>query len=428
MSESRRPLDPNDPIFFAPPRLRESHLASTGSETDPQTAWTPVRPADPRSNSPPVAGRQRHDAFAEAMARAARAQLEAERAKPSLGLQKRPTVDLALSLSIVVAITFLAALVYVVLLSPSQDLSSDRFGLTQAAPQLTQSTRPDEFQRSMPRLVVSNQSGPMNEPLQLGVHIDEPIPAGIILIKGLPPDTSLTVGARIRRSEWSMRAEKIAETKVIPPIDFVGDLPLSAELHQANGAVLVTNTWHLTWGPAARRAETVVADAMAKMAVEPSPMIRQREADQQQLAMTSPTAAKDENQKSGGVPVPATAIAPLRRDGSAVAPNETIGATTSAVARLDPIDEPDLAQLVRRGTNLMAIGDVSAARLMFQQAAEAGSAGAAFALAETYDPAASKRQTSSLDIALARNWYEKARVLGAPTAEERLARLTQPQR
>jgi TPR repeat protein len=164
------------------------------------------------------------------------------------------------------------------------------------------------------------------------------------------------------------------------------------------------------------------------MAVEPSPMIRQREADQQQLAMTSPTAAKDENQKSGGVPVPATAIAPLRRDGSAVAPNETIGATTSAVARLDPIDEPDLAQLVRRGTNLMAIGDVSAARLMFQQAAEAGSAGAAFALAETYDPAASKRQTSSLDIALARNWYEKARVLGAPTAEERLARLTQPQR
>jgi TPR repeat protein len=59
--------------------------------------------------------------------------------------------------------------------------------------------------------------------------------------------------------------------------------------------------------------------------------------------------------------------------------------------------------------------------------AEAGEAGGAFALAETYDPVVlgtlRLRGAIMPDPELARTWYEKARDLGASAAPERIARL-----
>ena len=101
--------------------------------------------------------------------------------------------------------------------------------------------------------------------------------------------------------------------------------------------------------------------------------------------------------------------------------------TSTATARQG--DAAEIAFLVKDGAELMANGDVAAARLMFQHAAEAGSAEGAFALAETYDPLVFKklgrREAVTLDITLARSWYEKARNLGSTVARERIVRLTQ---
>jgi len=77
----------------------------------------------------------------------------------------------------------------------------------------------------------------------------------------------------------------------------------------------------------------------------------------------------------------------------------------------------------------MGSGDIVAARMMFQPAAEAGEASAAFALAETYDPFTLKklgsREEGFSDIAQAQSWYEKARDLGSAAAPERIVSLTQ---
>ncbi len=101
--------------------------------------------------------------------------------------------------------------------------------------------------------------------------------------------------------------------------------------------------------------------------------------------------------------------------------------TSTATARQG--DAAEIAFLVKDGAELMANGDVAAARLMFQHAAEAGSAEGAFALAETYDPLVFKklgrREAVTLDITLARRRYEKARNLGSTVARERIVRLTQ---
>jgi hypothetical protein len=85
-------------------------------------------------------------------------------------------------------------------------------------------------------------------------------------------------------------------------------------------------------------------------------------------------------------------------------------------------DAAEIAQMVKRGAELMANGDVAAARLMYQRAAEAGEASAAFALAETYDPQVLAKGGIPADVGLAQTWYAKARDLGSAEAPERLER------
>jgi TPR repeat protein len=81
------------------------------------------------------------------------------------------------------------------------------------------------------------------------------------------------------------------------------------------------------------------------------------------------------------------------------------------------------------GVELMTYGEVAAARVMFQRAAEAGDGAGAFALAETYDSLVlgglRLREGIMPDLALARAWYERARDLGSLEARDRISRLAQ---
>ena len=73
--------------------------------------------------------------------------------------------------------------------------------------------------------------------------------------------------------------------------------------------------------------------------------------------------------------------------------------------------------MLKRGDELIARGDLAAARLALQRAAEAGDARAALKLAETYDPRVLEKLAVhglTANLAKARNWYERARQLGAP--------------
>jgi hypothetical protein len=87
----------------------------------------------------------------------------------------------------------------------------------------------------------------------------------------------------------------------------------------------------------------------------------------------------------------------------------------------------EISAMMRGGAQLMANGDVSGARLMYQRLAEEGEVLAALALAETYDPPVLRKSniTGAItpDVGLARSWYEKAKALGSPVAAERLERL-----
>jgi hypothetical protein len=91
------------------------------------------------------------------------------------------------------------------------------------------------------------------------------------------------------------------------------------------------------------------------------------------------------------------------------------------------IDQAELASLLKRGRDLIDVGDIASARLFLQRAADAREPQAAFALAGTYDPAVLGRVKAygiAPDPAMARSWYEKAKEFGSPDAQRRLDQLS----
>jgi hypothetical protein len=91
------------------------------------------------------------------------------------------------------------------------------------------------------------------------------------------------------------------------------------------------------------------------------------------------------------------------------------------------LDQEEIAVLLKRGKDLIANGDLAAARLVLQRAANANDAEAALALGATYDPyvlRALKVYGFKADPVMARDWYEKASELGSAAAPRRLEMLT----
>jgi len=89
------------------------------------------------------------------------------------------------------------------------------------------------------------------------------------------------------------------------------------------------------------------------------------------------------------------------------------------------LDADEIAALVKRGKDFVTNGDLVSARLLLRRAAEAGSAEAALALGETFDPLVFRRLHVigiEPDAASAQKWYQRAAELGSAAASERLAK------
>jgi len=98
----------------------------------------------------------------------------------------------------------------------------------------------------------------------------------------------------------------------------------------------------------------------------------------------------------------------------------------SAPPPAPPVLDQTSALLTSRGDAMLAIKDISAARKLYEQAADLGSAAAAKGLARTYDP----RYLQKLgiigmrpNITMAASWYDRAAALGDHESAQRLQEL-----
>jgi hypothetical protein len=155
-----------------------------------------------------------------------------------------------------------------------------------------------------------------------------------------------------------------------------------------------------------------------------SPVLAQPQLDREESTAAppvSPVLAQpqiDREESTAAPPVsPVLAQRQLDREESTAAP------PVSPVLAQRQIDREEITVLINRGKDLIANGDLAAARLVLQRAADANDAEAALALAATYDPVVLRELKVygfTADAAMARAWYQRARELGSAAALKRL--------
>ena len=401
MSDPKQDLGPDNPLYYAPHRLGEQNAQTdppAAAETEPDNkVWSaPPTPHENVAHLRPVRGQdlqtqKQSDIFAEAVARAERRQLEPDLVELPSFPQSRRSIGIVTKYAMAVAAAAVVALIYAVAFPTSQAPVAE----SALSPQTTwQRLRSSLFPASPPKpaptLIVRNNSGYINEPLELGVSVDAPAPGMTVMIKSMPAGARLTAGRRVGADEWRVPVQDISHTAIIPPTDFVGEMNLSAELYTADGATLVTTFVRLTWA-------SVQSDSAA-------------------VVDATRTAA-----------APPAAVAPAPPQPQAMAPpSQPAAAADTPQARAEPVQElspNEVAALVRRAQELLASGDLPAARMLLRRAADAQNARAALLLAKTFDPITLRHLSTAdpgPDLAQARNWYQRAKEWGAPEAQRQL--------
>ena len=179
--------------------------------------------------------------------------------------------------------------------------------------------------------------------------------------------------------------------------------------------------------PASPEPAAAIPDPSAGSPQHPPPAVTIANA----LASASPTrdeiTAAYQSAIKGKVAVPEPVAREAAREAAPVVPavRETAPPPREA-APARRIDPDELAALLKRAKGLLAIGDITSARLLLERAADAQEPEAALMLAGTYDPQVLGSQdlrSITPDPAAARVWYQKAAELGSADAKRRLGQL-----
>jgi hypothetical protein len=212
----------------------------------------------------------------------------------------------------------------------------------------------------------------------LPIVVDPPdaVPAMSFLnLRGVPPTVSLTDAHAINASSWAVPLASLSGLRVVIPDGISGQSEITISLIAMDGRLLVqTKTMLVIQG-----------------------------------SLGNPTAER----MPGRVP--------------AAVPGVRVPFPSERSERLSPEDRQRALAFIKKGDESLAAGNVSAARLFYERAADVGLAEGALAVATTFDPDELARQKVlgglQPDPAAARRWYERAREMGAAEAESRIRRL-----
>jgi hypothetical protein len=166
----------------------------------------------------------------------------------------------------------------------------------------------------------------------------------------------------------------------------------------------------------------VTPEAPAVASAPPAPEVQvARRSQPGALATASPSREEITAAYQSAIKNRVVALEPAVREAPAAA-----AAPLPAAPVARRIDADELAALLKRAKGLLAIGDITAARLLLERAADAQEAEAALMLAGTYDPqvlGVQDQRSITPDPAMARAWYQKAAQLGSVDAKRRLSQI-----
>jgi hypothetical protein len=269
---------------------------------------------------------------------------------------------------------------------------------------------PARAESAIPRLIVQSSRAMSGEPAPLGLALQGRAEGAVVIIRGLVPGMELSAGDAVGADAWQVPATDLSDVWISPPESFVGSADLVAELRWADDKIADRQAIHVEWAPP----------------VAPAPA--QRQLDREDIAAAPPVSSApaqrqlDREENTATPPIsPAPAQRQLDREEITAAPPVAPAPAQRQLGR------EEITVLLNRGKHLIANGDLAAARLVLQRAAEANDAEAALALAATYDPIVLRELKVyglTADAAMARAWYQRARELGSAAALQRLEMLT----
>ena len=206
-----------------------------------------------------------------------------------------------------------------------------------------------------------------------------------VRLRGLPPMAALSEGHSIGPGSWAVALAALPDLKIMLPAGSTGRSEIVVTLVAVDGKVL--------------------AEAKSTLAVSAGQKVERSQA-----------------QREPGPP----AVASILRAGVAQGAERSGQPSQPATQAVTPQDRERALRLVKKGDEQLTEGNISAARLFYERAADAGLAQGAMALAATFDGAELARlgvRGIQPDTKQARRWYERAKQLGASDADERLRRI-----
>lgn len=220
-------------------------------------------------------------------------------------------------------------------------------------------------------------------PIQVG-PVDGLPKNSFVRIRGLPTNIALSEGHSIATGSWAVPFVALPMLRISVPVGLAGTSDIVVSLVTVDGIVLAEVKTSLVITPA-----SLIASGKS----EPQP---------RNVASIGPSTSGLPSERSQ----PAQPSAPPQ-------PPRTQA-------------QQQALRFITRGNDQLLEGDVSAARLFFQRAIDAGLPEGALAMASSYDQVELDRlgvKGLTGDRNTARHWYEQARRMGASEAEERLRRL-----
>lgn len=225
-------------------------------------------------------------------------------------------------------------------------------------------------------------------PIQIGPA--DAIPKQTFLrIRGLPSSATLSEGHAIAAGAWAIPLSGLPRLKIATPAGASGKSDVVISLVAIDGRIL--------------------SEVKATLLIAPASAI-------------TPAATEASGGQAGA------SVAALTPPGSGAGPAVAVRLPlVPPPPDISPENRERADKLMQRGDQALANGNVTVARLFYEQATELEWGPAALALAMTYDPNELERWNViggiEPDLEEARKWYERARELGAAEAVERLQRL-----
>src|SRR5258705_561564 len=295
--------------------------------------------------------RPTHGLAEENVGRSATPGLRIERAR--LPLLVDPNIDsgrfatlfgqLALAIPTAAITTFVVLWAFTTAWTPgrSSRTADGDSGPTQAAVgRGTQGTKEQPISPRARLAILRPPSGGVDDAIPLGVSLAGANGSASLLISGLPAGSTTSTGRPLEAGNWRLPASELSNAAIRPPRGFVGAIDLAAELRLADDTVADRLSLRLTW----QTPETTTTIAAA-----------------QTSAVAAPVGTGSTGTQPRETPNSQATSAPLRR-----------------------MDREEITDLLKRGGEFVAAGNLGPARLALRRAAQAGDPQAAFVLATTY--------------------------------------------